>query len=287
MQISGSIIKLLKLSTSKAVNNILLWNYKTNFKWTWIEFADIREYEEWDSFKAIDWTTSAKQWKLYIKKYQEERQLTIFFLVDIANSMQFGIEKTKLETAIETLYIIASLAIKNNDKFGAILFDQNVQKIISPKRWKKQLAQILWEIEKARHISKNWLSNIEVALEQLNKLPYKNSLIFSLTDDMEINNQKVYQIASLKNDMIFLNIFDQFENTLKSTVKKTFDIIDDNWFLNINVLNKKKVGLYAKIRSEKIKDFCDKLESYQIRYSYIDNNSDIAKILINCFQKRK
>gem|GEM_PF-5403026 len=55
-------------------------------------------------------------------------------MVDIANSMQFGIEKTKLETAIETLYIIASLAIKNNDKFGAILFDQNVQKIISPKR---------------------------------------------------------------------------------------------------------------------------------------------------------
>ena len=82
--------KLLDLKISRLINNIFLGNYKTAFKGSGIEFADLREYVTGDSFRFIDWTTTAKQGKLFIKKYEEERQLTIFFLLILVNQCNLG-----------------------------------------------------------------------------------------------------------------------------------------------------------------------------------------------------
>jgi len=291
MQDISSKVKLLKISTSRLVDNILLWNYKTNFKWSWIEFADIREYQEWDSFRSIDRQTSAKQWKLYIKKYEEERQLTIFFLVDIAQSMQFWLNQKKIITATEVLYTIALLALQSNDKIWAVFYDKDVQKTLIPKKWKKQLARILGELEQFSIKTNSKFSNTDAALSHINKLPYKNTLLFVLTDDVTIQQKNIYKVSAIKHDVIFLNIFDQFENTLTYSTRskqrfpqRSFSIRWVSKFISITNTNKQKKLHYQKQIADKIKSFSLDLAKFGIRHASIDEQSDIILKLMHCFQ---
>ena len=140
-------IKALEISTRQIVNTSISGNYHSAFKGQGLNFADLREYQVGDDIRNIHWSVSAKVSTPYIKLYEEERELTVFIMVDLSGSGEFGSsEKTKTEIAAEIAAILGFSAIKNNDKVGLLLFTDTVEQFIPAKKGKKHILRLLRDI---------------------------------------------------------------------------------------------------------------------------------------------
>lgn len=276
--------KKLNLKINRLVDSLFVWNYKTAFKWRWLEFSDFRPYDDWDDSKYIDFLASAREWKLLVKRFEEERELTVFFLLDISESMNFWESKKKLDTLIETFYILAFSANKNNDKIWSLIFDDNWYELLKPWKWIKNIHKIL-EILGKNYIKK--IENFEVnkMITFFNNLPLKNALVFILTDKMWEINDKNLKILSLKNDFVYINIFDYLENNLTSD-DSILKVKDSFKTFFINLRDEKKVLKYRELRKIKINNFKNKLNNYKISYLLLDNKTNIFTSLLKFFKSR-
>lgn len=274
--------KKLQLKTKKFVDTLFIWNYKTAFKWNWIEFSDFRQYEFWDDSKYIDFIASKREWKLLIKRFEEERQLNVFFILDLSSSMNFWIEKKKIQTLIETFYLLSFSASYNNDKVWALLFNDSGFSFIKPTKWKENLLKIIKTIEK------NELNSIkEFGVNKLfsffNSLPIKNSLVFVLTDKIWEIDEKYLKIQSIKNTLIYINIFDYIENNLENS-DFSLKLWNEKNVSFINLRDTKKIEEYKKLRSDKIKAFWKNLSKYKIKYLLLDDKTNIYKEIFKLFK---
>lgn len=277
-------IKKLNLKINRLVDSLFVGNYKTAFKWRWLEFSDYRLYDENDDAKYIDFLASAREGKLLIKRFEEERELTVFFLLDLSETMNFWEEKRKIDTLIETFYILAFSANKNNDKIWSIIFNDNWYEFIKPGKWIKNIHKILEIIEK-NNIKKIPDFSVNKLITIFNNLPIKNSLVFLLTDKIWEIEDKNLKISSLKNDFVYINIFDFIENNL----------VEDGWIFRfkdkfkiffINLRDKQKILKYRELRKNKIKDFAKKLNNLKISYLFLDNKTNIFSKLLVFFKTR-
>ncbi|MBW7955067.1 DUF58 domain-containing protein [Candidatus Gracilibacteria bacterium] len=278
-------IKKLHLKINRLVDSLFVGNYKTAFKGRGIEFADYRVYDEGDDARFIDFLASFKEQKLLIKRFEEQRELSVYFLIDIGTSMQFGYKDTKkIDTLIETFYTISLAGIKSNDMIGRLLFNDNSLKFIKPKKGIKHILNIISKI-KNNNLKKIDNFDINDSLKYFNNLPIKNSLVFLLTDKVDNFLDKNLKILGIKNDVVYINIFDYFENNLDDnygivrlkSIFKTF-------FINLN--DTKKVLEYRKLRELKIKNFQKKLKSFNLSYLMIDDSMKILSKLLYFFKTR-
>ena len=151
------------VTSSRMVNDILPGEYHSTFKGRGIEFDTVREYQPGDEIRTIDWNVTARTGKPYIKQFVEERELTVMLLVDVSASGQFGsIKELKNEFAAELCAVLAFSAIKNNDKVGLIMFTDQVEKYIPPKKGKSHVLRVISEILSFKPERKG--TNIEEAL---------------------------------------------------------------------------------------------------------------------------
>lgn len=278
-------IKKLHIKINRLVDSLFAWNYKTAFKWRWLEFSDYRFYDSSDDAKYIDFLASAREWKLLIKRFEEERELSVFFLLDISESMNFGdTDRKKLDTLIETFSILAFSANKNNDRIGAIIFNENGFELIKLWKWMKNIHKIL-EIIQKKSLKKIENFSANKVLSYFHNLPIKNSLVFLLTDKMNEFDEKNLKIASLKNDFVYINIFDYFENNLSNDhgIVRLRNSIQTFF---INLWNKKKIQAYKELRQKKIQDFSKKLHNFRMSYFFVDNTSNIFAKLLVFFKSR-
>lgn len=278
-------IKKLHLKINRLVDSLFVWNYKTAFKWKGIEFADYRVYDEWDDARFIDFLASFKEQKLLIKRFEEQRELSVYFLIDIWTSMQFWYKDTKkIDTLIETFYTLSLAWIKSNDMIWRLLFNDNSLEFIKAKKWIKHILNIISKI-KSNNLKKVDNFDINDVIKYFNNLPIKNSLVFLLTDKVDNFLDKNLKILWIKNDVVYINIFDYFENNLDNNywivrlkgIFKTF-------FINLN--DTKKVLEYKKLREKKLKIFKHKLKSFNLSYLLIDNSMNILSKLLYFFKTR-
>lgn len=277
-------IKKLNLKITRLVDSLFVWNYKTAFKWRWIEFSDYRLYDENDDAKYIDFLASAREGKLLIKRFTEERELTVFFLLDISETMQYGYTIPKIQTLLETFYAIAFSAQKNNDKIWALIFDDAWYELIKPGKWIKNIHKILQIISESKIKSKKDFS-VHWLLTFFNNLPIKNSLVFLLTDKMDEIDDKNLKILSLKNDFVYINIFDTTENNLLDD-GGVLKITNKNNSFFINLYDTQKVQAYKQLRISKINKWKTKLLKYKISYLSFDNETNIFTQLLTFFKNR-
>ncbi|MBC2745035.1 MAG: DUF58 domain-containing protein [Desulfosarcina sp.] len=148
--LSPDIIKKIKkvhIKTGRVVNTLMAGQYRSVFRGVGIEFEEVREYSPGDDVKSIDWKVSARMGKPFIKRYREEREQVVMLLVDMSGSGRFGtMESIKRETAAEIAAILAFNAIRNNDKAGAILFTDQVERYIPPKKGSAHVWRLIREI---------------------------------------------------------------------------------------------------------------------------------------------
>lgn len=274
-------MKLLDFHFKKNLWANLFWVYKTAFIGSGMEFCEIRKYENGESIKNIDWKTTAKKWDLYIKKFEEERDLNVIFALDISKSMDFGThDRTKKELQEELLYTLWFCAIENNDNIWAIIYDEEIKYFMYPQKWYANLYKIM---EKFDTIWTKKKDTSKVFLE-ISKQHIKKSLIFVLTDDTNFDDEKILKIVWKENQIIIINIFDSFENNLwNEKAHISLNFFTD--FININLNNTIKKEQYKKLRQQKINELKNKLQKNHIWYIYIDDTLNIYKELRQYFYK--
>lgn len=280
-------IKLLNFKLTKNLWASLFWVYKSSFKWNWIDFIEHRQYIYWDPIKNIDRKVSARTDKVYSKIFEEERDLNLLLVLDTSESMYFWSKlKTKIDILEEIFYSIAFSAYQNNDSIWAYIYDEKSYELISYKKWIWNIFSIIKKIEEKDLKNKLEKSDntTKQIIEKINKLNIKNNLIFIITDNTEIENEYDIKLLSSDNQVIYINIFDHFENNLEN-IKSNVSINFWTKFLNIKLSDSEKIENYKKLRQEKLKKLKNILEKNKIWYLNIDTQKDHYKELYSYFSK--
>jgi len=203
-------VRLIELRTRVPVNQIFSGEYHSVFKGRGIEFSEVREYQFGDDIRIIDWNVSARFNHPYVKVFEEERELVVMLLVDFSRSENFGsVRQMKNEIATEICALLAFSAIKNNDKVGLILFTDEIEKFIPPKKGRSHILRILRELISFE--PKGVGTNIKAALEYFNKVIKKRSIAFLISDFLDEGYDKPLRIVSRKHDLIAVNMYDPRE----------------------------------------------------------------------------
>ncbi len=208
-------VKRIEIRTKRLVNDLFGGEYHSSFKGLGMEFDEVREYMPGDDVRSIDWNVTARTGFPHIKKFREERELTVLFVFDASSSSYFGAhERFKSDVAAELCALLAFSAIKNNDKVGMIIFTDHIEKYIPPKKGRGHVLRLIREIlafEPAGHGT-----DIGMALEYLMRVTKRRAVVFLVSDFMDRNFEKPLRIANRKHDMIALKIADKRELEFQS-----------------------------------------------------------------------
>ena len=199
--------------TRHLANDLFAGQYESAFKGQGLEFTEVREYQPGDDVRTIDWNVSARFGHPYIKVYHEERELTVLLLLDLSGSQSFGSKnKFKRELLAEVAGMLAFLAIRTNDKVGAVLFSSKVEKYIPPKKGAAHVWALIKEI--FTHEPSDLGTNIKGALDYLNRVVKRHAIVFLISDCLDTGFELPFGIASRKHDLSVIRISDPSEETL-------------------------------------------------------------------------
>lgn len=203
-------IRHIEIRTKRLVNDLFSGEYHSTFKGQGMEFEEVRQYEPGDDFRLIDWNVTARTGYPHIKKFKEERELSVVLLFDASSSGRFGTyERFKSETAAELCALLAFSAIKNNDKVGLIIFTDRIEKYVPPQKGRAHVLRLIRDILYFEPVGT--ATNIAAALEFFNKVIKRRSVVFLISDFLSGGFEKPLQIASNKHDLIAVKTTDPRE----------------------------------------------------------------------------
>jgi len=206
-------VRLIEIKTRHIVNNLFGGEYHSAFKGMGMEFAEVREYYPGDDIRAIDWNVTARTGKPFIKKFDEERELTVMLMIDVSASGFFGTgELLKSDVMIELASILSFSAINNNDKVGLLLFSDRIEKYIPPKKGKSHVLRVIREM--IYHRAKDRDTDIAFALEHIQRVLKRKSIIFLISDFWDDSFQQAMKLINKKHDLINIQILDKAEYSI-------------------------------------------------------------------------
>ncbi len=206
-------IRILQITTRKVVNDVLAGEYGSVFRGRGMEFDEVREYMPGDEIRTIDWNVTARTGTPYVKRFVEERELTVMFVVDLSASGAFGsVSKLKNEVAAEFWSLLAFSAVKNNDKVGLIVFTDQIEMYIPPKKGTQHVLRVIRELLnfKPRQAS----TDIEGALDFLGKVTKKRSVVFLVSDLQAEGFEKPMRVIGKRHDLVAVTVVDPREVSL-------------------------------------------------------------------------
>jgi uncharacterized protein (DUF58 family) len=203
-------VRQIQIRSSRLVNDVLAGEYVSVFKGCGMEFEEVREYQAGDDIRTIDWNVTARMGHPYIKRFTEERELTIMFLVDLSYSGEFGsVKQFKNEIATEICALLALSAVRNNDKVGLILFTDKIEKFVPPKKGKTHVLRVIREVLYYKPENKG--TDISIALEYLLKVTRRKAVCFLISDFITEGFEHALRIANKRHDIIAASITDPRE----------------------------------------------------------------------------
>ena len=203
-------IKRIQIRTVHRVDGMLAGEYLSAFKGRGIEFEEVRPYQPGDDVRTIDWNVTARQGEPFVKLFREERELTVMQLVDVSASQTPGFNlQTKRDLISELSSTLAFSAIKNNDKTGLMMFTDGIEKFVPPKKGSRHVLRCIRELLHCQPMGQG--TNIENALNHLNRTVKRRSVTFVISDFLDQNFEKSLRIASKRHDIIPIIVSDQRE----------------------------------------------------------------------------
>jgi uncharacterized protein (DUF58 family) len=206
-------IRRLQLKARRAVEDLLGGEYHSVFKGTGMAFEEVREYQPGDDIRAIDWNVTARMGHPFIKRYIEERELTVILVVDCSGSQQFGTQlQQKREVAAEIAALLAFCAISNNDKVGLISFTDHVERFVPPRKGTSHALRVIRDVLFFQ--PQNRGTSIKNALDFLNRLQRRRAIVFLLSDFLDRGFEKALQRTGRRHDLTAVRIADLREEEL-------------------------------------------------------------------------
>ncbi len=203
-------VKQIEIKTRGLVNDLFGGEYHSVFKGKGMTFSEVREYQSGDDIRLIDWNVTARTTTPFVKNFEEERELTVYLMVDISASGEFGSgSQLKRELGTEIAAVLGFSAIKNNDKVGLILFSDNIEKFIFPKKGKSHVLRVIRELLYTN--PRNTGTSIGNALDYLLKVAKRKSVVFIISDFLDSGYNSSLKILSKKHDLIAIQLYDPAE----------------------------------------------------------------------------
>jgi len=259
-------VRQVEIRSRKFVDESLVGAYHSVFKGQGMDFSEVREYQPGDDVRSIDWNVTAKMDRPFIKIYEEERELTIMLIVDISASGDFGsVSQTKRELAAELASVLAFSATRNNDKVGLILFSDEVEKIIMPKKGRSHVLRVIREI--LFYEPKRRGTNIPAALGTLNKLIHRKAVCFLVSDFLTEESQawirpatrekpgellKMLTLTGKRHDLICVDLHDPRESQLPKVGWIVLEDAETGDLVEVNTSDPRLRSIYQYQNSQRL-----------------------------------
>ena len=279
-------IQRLEIKTKGLTKHIFSGEYHSAFKGRGMTFSEVREYQFGDEVRTIDWNVTARFNDPYVKVFDEERELTVMLIIDVSGSEDFGTtEKTKKDLALELAAILSFSAISNNDKVGAILVSDKMEKYIAPGKGKKHALIILRELIEFKPTSKG--TDLSEGLKFFRNTQKKRSIAFVLSDFMDSNNyMEALKVARRKHDMVALRLVDDAEKNLPSMGIVQLFNAETGQTTWINSSSQKAQDLHKKNFQDFEEELAKEFKKSGIDCATISTEEDFIKPLVKLFQNR-
>ena len=278
-------VKQVEIRTRGLVNDLFGGEYHSVFKGRGMAFSEVREYQPGDDIRLIDWNVTARNGSPFIKIFEEERELTVYLLVDISKSGEFGSQnQLKQEFGAEIASVLGFSAIKNNDKVGLILFSNDIEKYVVPKKGKSHVLRVIREL--LYNEPNGNKTSIKNALDYLLKVAKRKSVIFLISDFIDDDYWASLKIVNRKHDLIGIRLFDPAEKLLPDIgVIKVRDPESGSSFW-IDTSNREEM---EKLKNQINSDF-DTFNKQAKKIGFdiisVSTNGDFVDPLISLFRKR-
>jgi uncharacterized protein (DUF58 family) len=206
-------VKLLELRTRGLVNSLFTGEYRSVFKGQGMEFAEVREYQPGDEVRSIDWNVTARMQRPYVKRYIEERELTVMLAVDVSGSERFGTRRRfKSEVASELAAVLAMSAIRNNDRVGNLMFTDRIEHVVPPRKGRRHALRLIRDILAFEPQGRG--TDIAAATEYLNKMLAHKAIIFLVSDFLGDNIERPLKLLAQRHDVVAVTLEDPSERVL-------------------------------------------------------------------------
>src|SRR5690554_5252919 len=206
-------VRKIEIKTRRLSDHIFSGEYHTSFKGKGMSFSEVRQYQYGDDVRAIDWNVTARYNEPFVKVFEEERELTLMLMVDVSGSLDFGSsDDFKRNIVTEIAATLAFSATTNNDKIGLILFSDQIELFIPPKKGKSHILRIIRELIQFQPKSNQ--TNIGQAFEYLSKVMKKKAIVFVLSDFMAKDYDRILRIAAKRHDITGIKVYDKREQDI-------------------------------------------------------------------------
>jgi uncharacterized protein (DUF58 family) len=278
-------VRKIEIKTKRLSNHIFSGEYHSSFKGRGMTFSEVRQYQYGDDVRNIDWNVTARYKEPFVKVFEEERELTMMLVVDISGSEYFGTKNQfKRETLTEIAATLAFSAIQNNDKVGLMLFSDDIELYIPPKKGRSHVLRIIRELIEFK--GKSTKTNIDLALKNLANILKKKAIVFVLSDFMDKDYEKTLKIAAKKHDLTGIRVYDEREETIPNIGLVPMQDAENQEIIWVNTQDKKTRMNYAKNYQDKVNYYQEQFRRSGAGIINICTEGNYVKKLLGYFKRR-
>ena len=279
-------VKQIHIRSKRIVDDVMAGEYQSAFKGRGMEFDTVREYQEGDEERMIDWNVTARFGHPFVKNYVEERELTVIFLVDISASGEFGsCLQRKKETAAQLCAVLAMNAMKKNDRVGLILFTDRVELFVPAQKGTTHVLRVIREL--LFFSPRGRKTSIPAAIETFNRVTKKRSVVFLVSDFKDSNYIKSLSLTNRRHDLVAVDIFAPREENLDGFgLVHLFDPETGEQEL-VDTSNRTWKKRYREITERTIRERHHQFRRYKIDSLRIRTDQPFEKELMLFFKKRR
>ena len=206
-------VKLIELKTRGLVNSVFTGEYRSVFKGQGMEFSEVREYQPGDEVRSIDWNVTARMRRPFVKRYIEERELTVMLVVDLSGSERFGtVRRFKSELASELAAVLAMSAIRNNDRVGVVLFTDRVEHVVPPRKGRRHVLRIIRDLLAFEPVGRG--TDMVTAIDYVARMLNQHAIVFIVSDFLEADIDHPLKLLAQRHDVVAVTVEDPSERDL-------------------------------------------------------------------------
>jgi uncharacterized protein (DUF58 family) len=278
-------IKKVEITTRKAVNDLMGGEYHSVFKGRGIEFDEVKHYSPGDQISTIDWKVTARTGTPFVKKFVEERELTVILVVDASASQHFGsATKTKKELISEVGALLAFSAIRNNDRVGLLVFSEEVDLYLPPRKGRKHGMRVIKELVTMTPSGRG--TSIMTGLDYLGRVEKSKSIVFLISDFIDEGYEKQLKIISRRHDLVLLRIKDPMEELLPDDGLITLEDSETGETLTVDPADPAWRKTFTKISNDQDESWMSFLKLHKIDAIDLKTTEPYIIPLRNFFKKR-
>ncbi len=279
-------VQRIQIVANRSVNDLLAGQYKSVFRGRGMEFDEVREYQPGDEIRTIDWNVTARAGTPFVKRFCEERELTVLFLVDVSASGAFGsTERSKFDLIVEMVALLMFSALRNNDKVGLVLFCDQVLSYFPPRKGKSNVLRLIREMVTSDPVARE--TNLGEALDYLNCVQRRRAVVFLISDFQADSDRHTLAISNKRHDLIAITVTDPRERRLPDVGFISFQDAETGEIVEVDTRHLRVRQLFESRASQRDTGLSNDLKKVGVDELAISTSEPFATSLRRFFDARE